>query len=282
MTRIYLWQDESIRTLADRPSVTPMLLPGGKPRPTVLIIPGGGYRCVCESSEGTPIGRAFNRLGFQAFVLDYRTAPSRWPLPQLDAMRAMKLIRGNAAEWGVDPRRVAVCGFSAGAHLAGSLGIICDDLDASGGDDFDGMPHRPDAMILCYGVLSFAPWSSRATPDNLLGERKEELREHCSLSGRVDDSTPPTFLMHTISDQVVPYRNSVEFASAMARHHRPCELALYYWGDHGMLLGQGTRDMCHWPERARDFLLSLEDEKLAPDDFRRRYTNAYQKSVLPE
>ena len=140
-----------------------MLLEDGKLHPAVLVIPGGGYGCVCSSTEGFPIAEKFNQLGYHAFVLDYRTAPERFPAPQLDAMRAMKMIRANAGCWNVIPDQVASCGFSAGAHLAGSLGILCDDLNASGGDAADDFPHRPDCMILCYGVLVFADWSHCGT-----------------------------------------------------------------------------------------------------------------------
>ena len=275
MEKVYLWSDPAIRTQNDRVSITPMLVDDDKIHPAVLVIPGGGYGVVCLSTEGFPIAGKFNELGYHAFILDYRTAPNRWPLPQLDAMRAMKVIRSNAQKFRVDPGQVAVCGFSAGAHLAGSLGILCDELAAVNGDEADAFPHRPDVMILCYGVLSFSEWNTQGTQMNLLGENYRAIRHEYSLVEKVNSSTPPAFLMHTICDQIVPYRNSLEFADAMGRCKRPCELALYNWGDHGMLLGLNTLDVISWPERAHCFMQSLRLEQ-QDAQFLERYTNSYQ------
>ena len=279
MEKIYLWQDAAIRTKADRPSITFFPVEDGRKHPAVLIMPGGGYGTVCESTEGTPIARKFNELGWHAFVLDYRTAPEvRFPAPQQDAMRAMKLIRANAGKWNVISDQVVSCGFSAGGHLAGSLGILCDDLSADAGDEADHCSHLPDMMILCYGVLAFEEWSHQGTLQALSGSDDPEVWRKYSLPDLVTDRTPPAFVMHTICDQVVPYRNSVVFAEAMAAAKRPCELALYYWGDHGMLLGKNTLDVIHWPEQAVQFMESLQLAGTDPE-FRQRYTNAYQAAA---
>ena len=275
MEKIYLWKDENIKTAADRPSVTLFLLDTAQKRPAILVIPGGGYGSVCESTEGSPIARKFNALGYHAFVLDYRVAPEVFPVPQLDAMRAMKIIRGNAAKWNIDADKVCCCGFSAGGHLAGSLGILCDGLDASDGDEFDKYPHAPYAMILCYGVLAFEDWSHEGTQKNLLGEDFKNIRHRYSLVNSVNKNTPPAFLLHTVCDQLVSYRNSIEFAEAMAKNERPCELMLGYWGKHGMLLAQNTLDISDWAEHAVNFIATLtEIEK--DSDYLKRYTNAYQ------
>ena len=278
LPEFYLWQDESIRTSVNRPSIKPMLCAGNEKRAAVLIIPGGGYGCVGESTEGTPIGRKFNELGYHAFILDYRTAPSRWPEPQLDAMRAMKIIRKNAGMWKVDEKKVSVCGFSAGAHLAGSLGILCDDLNDLCGDDLKKYSHLPFAMILCYGVLVFAPWSHNGTAQNLLGKDFSGDVKKYSLAENVSSATPPAFLMHTMCDQVVSFRNSIEFAQAMATSGRPCELMLNYWGAHGMLLGKNTLDVVNWPESAVNFIRTLEIME-EDKDYINHYTNGYQSRL---
>lgn len=279
MDKIYLWKDESVKTKVDRPSIKPFLLNDGEKHPAVLVIPGGGYGLVCERTEGTPIARKFNELGYHAFVLDYRTAPNRFPAPQLDAMRAMKIIRANADIWDVDADWIASCGFSAGGHLAGSLGMLCDNLDASDGDEADNFSHKPNVMILCYGVLAFEDWSHLGTQENLLGENFADIADKYSLPRLVNDQTPPAFVMHTVSDQLVPYRNSLVFADAMAQHKRPCELALYYWGAHGMLLGNDTFDVVNWPMQAADFIDSLRLAETDPD-FLTRYTNSYQGKTI--
>lgn len=274
MEKIYLWQDTAIKTKVDRPSIVPMLL-DTPAAPAILIIPGGGYGTVCGSTEGAPIGKKFNELGYHAFVLDYRTAPARFPEPQLDAMRAMKIIRANAQKWNIIPDQIYSCGFSAGAHLAGSLGVLCDDLDASDNDFCDAFSHRPDGMLLCYGVLAFEEWSHLGTQQNLLGDDFRSIRKQYSLPEFVNQNTPPAFLMHTIRDQWVSFRNSIVFAEAMAEAERPCELVLNYWGDHGMLLGKDTLDVITWPEQADAFFKSVLLSRTDPE-FRTRYTHPYQ------
>ena len=279
MEKIYLWNDSSILTKADRPSITFMPAETEGDAPAVLVIPGGSYSSVCETTEGSPIGRKFNALGYHAFILDYRTDPCHFPAPQLDAMRAVKMIRANAAQWHVDPHRVYSCGFSAGGHLAGALGTICHDLDASAGDVCDQYSALPDGMILCYGVLAFEEWSHNGTQRCLLGENFREIRKDYSLPDFVTEKTPPAFVFHTVGDQVVSYRNALCFADAMARAGRPCQLALTYWGDHGMLLANDTLDAVSWPEQADAFFKSVILSETDPG-FRARYTNKYQSEHL--
>ena len=272
---VCLWQDKNIKNGKRRPAITPFLVPGNTPRPAVLVIPGGAYRGVCWNTEGHPVARRFNKLGYHAFVLDYRTAPNRWPAPQQDAMRAMKIIRGNAKKWQVDPQRVYSCRFSAGGHLAGSLGTICDQVDASANDEYDKISHVPDGMILCYGVLVFEPWSHKGTQQALLGDDYVKIAAKYSLPPKINRNTPPAFLMHTIGDTGVSYRNSIEFANAMAKHKRPCQLYLCNWGHHGMLLGNNTLDVGKWSECAVNFLETVNRMKSDPE-YIKRYTNRYQ------
>ena len=275
LPKTFLWKNESIKNGTRRPSIIPFLVDDTAPRPAVLVIPGGSYRGVCWNTEGHPIARRFNKLGYHAFSLDYRTWPNTWPAPQQDAMRAMKLIRANAKKWNVDPDRVYVCGFSAGGHLAGSLGTICDKLDASAGDEADKFSHIPNGMILCYAVLAFEPWSHKGTQKALLGDGYEKIAANYSLPPKVNQNTPPTFLMHTIGDSGVSFRNSIEFANAMAKAKRPCQLALYNWGSHGMLLGNDTLDVSQWSENAVNFLETVQKMQTDPE-YIKRYNNRYQ------
>lgn len=272
--KIYLWSDPAVTTLADRPSITAFLLNDGKEHAAVLVIPGGGYGCVCEPSEGTPTARRFNELGLHAFVLDYRVAPNRYPAPQLDAMRAMKIIRGRAAEWKIRQGGIIACGFSAGGHLAASLGTICRELKTDNGDKFDAVSSRPDYLFLAYGVLKFAPWSEKGTQENLLSkDASSELIQKTSPADNVGPDTPPAFLFHTFRDQIVDYRNSICFAEAMYAAGLPCELRLFPYGDHGMLLGIDTLDVVTWTQAAIDFVQTVE---LDPAFRKGIYTNRYQ------
>jgi len=244
-----LWENSDILSYMDMYLVDSKL-----ERPAVLVIPGGGYGCVCEETEGFPIAQKFNELGLHAFVLNYRVAPNRFPAPQLDVIRAMKIIRHNVSRWNIDEKSIAVCGFSAGAHLAGSLGTIAQTIDINIQDEIDTLDFIPNAMILCYGVLCFEKWSHQGSINNLLGENSDIDPAICSLEKNINDTTPPSFVWHTYEDQMVSYRNSTVFAEAMWKMNRICELHVFPHGPHGMQLGYGRKDIEGWPQMAANFL----------------------------
>lgn len=240
----------------------------GIARPAVLVIPGGGYWCVCESTEGGPIANRFDELGYQTFVLSYRTAGDFQdnnadraahypPLAALeDAVRAMRLIRGNAAAWGVEPSAIAACGFSAGGHLSAALGTIADAVPALNGDQFDAFCPVPDALLLCYPVILSNEYGHVGSRKNFFGGRDTSTAEDLlfSLDRHVTEKTPPAFLWTTLEDTTVPMENSLAFLSAMRGRKRPCDLHAFAHGPHGMQLGYGRHDIANWPQLASDFL----------------------------
>ena len=251
------------------------------PRPAMLVIPGGGYHVVCEDREGAPIAAAFEALGFRSFVLNYRCAPNRFPTPQLDAIRAIKLIRANASEWGVMPDQIAVCGFSAGGHLASTCAYLADELDAQAadGDAADAVSGRPNGVVLAYAVLSATgEWMHRGTYANLLGGLDDAaMLKHLSFDQRVTAKTPSAFIWHTRTDSVVDYRNSVVSAEAMWRAGRPCHLSIFPTGNHGLCLGfdAGAKreDVAFWPAQVKAFFrleagFRFEDRPLVRKAFR--------------
>ena len=219
----------------------------------VLILPGGGYHHRAFH-EGDPVAEKFNELGYHAFVLQYRVAPYRYPAPQRDVIRAIKLIRSHAQEWYLDD--LAVLGFSAGGHLAASCGVLGDRIDGNEGDEADKFSGKADAMILCYPVISLtAPISHSGSGLNLFGEDSTEAeRAKLNVETLVDENTPPAFLWHTATDQAVNVLNSVEFAKAMWAQGKSCELHVFPEGPHGRGLGMGFKDLKKWPELAADFL----------------------------
>lgn len=223
-------------------------------RPAMLVIPGGGYGVVCTEWEGWPIAERFEQLGFRAFVLSYRVKPHRFPKPQLDAMRAVKLIRGNAEAWKIYPDNIAACGFSAGGHLAVSLGTICFDLDASDGDGFDSVSAVPDALVASYSVVTGGRFAHRGSVINLMGDDEELSVRQFSLEKHVDERTPPAYVWATQTDNLVPAENSERLSAAMRKAKRPCELHLFPVGNHGIQLGEGRRDIPCWPAEAARFL----------------------------
>ena len=268
--KIMLWNDR------ESSYIKTFLLNDGQEHPAVLIIPGGGYQCVCEPAEGGPIAERFNTLGLHAFVLVYRVYPHTFPAPQQDAMRAMKIIRTRAAEWNIHPDRIGICGFSAGGHLGASLGTsMVETVDASGGDSFDQASHVPNFLILSYGVLSFQDGLDAAQcAQHLLGDEaaaRDKLKYSPDLC--VTEKTPPCFIWHTIADQMVNYQCSILFAQALARKKIPLELHLFPRGVHGMLQGIDTPDISAWMPLARRFIAIHTGEIETNPEC---YTYAYQ------
>lgn len=229
------------------PTVTAYLHEDGKTkRPAVLVVPGGGYYMVCPW-EGEPVAEAFYRKGYQTFVLTY-TTNFRYvePLglqPLKDLSRAVVFLRKNAERFGIDGFGLTVCGFSAGGHLCGSLAVHHEDqrLKETGG--YQGISNRPDAAVLCYPVISTDEcYTHRDSFFNLLGaDASPSELEYMSLEKHVSGSTPPVFLWHTITDELVPVENSILFAQACIRHQVPAELHLFGRGPHGMSLADDTR-----------------------------------------
>lgn len=209
-------------------------------RGAVLVCPGGAY-AMCSPREAEPIALMFNAAGFHAFVLDYSVAPHVFPDALCDASEAMKLIRKNAEEWGVEEDKIAVCGFSAGGHLAASLATFWNSEEAIKCND---QKNKPNAAILCYPVISSGEMAHRGSFDNLLGDKKDDKKmlEYLSLESRVSADNPPTFLWHTFEDNAVPVENSLMFANALKKNDVPFEMHIYPKGSHGMSLA--TYEVC--------------------------------------
>ncbi len=229
------------------PTLTPYLLP--EVADSVIVCPGGGYAHRAPHESG-PIAEAFNARGFSAFVLDYRVAPYRHPYPLMDAQRAVRTVRAARPEG-----KIAVLGFSAGGHLASSVGTHYDAGDATAADPIDRASCRPDALILCYAVISFGPHGHQGSCHNLLGENapRELVREFCNEL-RVTPDTPPTFLWHTADDPGVPVMNSLMFAEACDANGVPFELHAYRSGRHGLGLAEEFPHVATWVDLAGEWL----------------------------
>ena len=184
-------------------------MPNVSIRPAVMICPGGAYR-YCSDREGEPIALAFLAAGYQAFVLRYSVADQAAFLKPLnDAEAALELIRSRAEEWGVDPVKIAACGFSAGGHLAAAVGTMG--------------RVRPNALILAYPCIL----------DNMSAIMPVPIP---SLERNVTDRTPPTFIFATAADERVPVENSLQFAAALGHARVPFELHIFQNGGHGLAL----------------------------------------------
>ncbi len=248
---LWLWEpDEEGDAGADgfRPWLDPYPLPGGRRAGAVVICPGGGYAGRAAHEAGVVAGR-FNALGFHAFVAHYSVAPRRHPQPLRDAARAMRLVRRRAGDWGADPRRIALLGFSAGGHLAASLGVHAGSDWVAGPSDIDREDCRPDALVLCYPVISAGACGHAGSFRNLLGpDAPPDLRERMSLERQVTAATPPAFLWHTAADPSVPVENAFLFAQALRRRGVPFEIHVFPEGRHGLGLAPQCPAVAVWPE----------------------------------
>lgn len=231
----------------------PYLVESEEPRGAVIVCPGGAYEHLAPH-EGEPIARWANSLGYSAFVLHYRLA--QHPAPLEDAQRAVQLVRAKASEFNILPEKIAILGFSAGGHLAASAGTFFTSGDSTAKDPIERCSSRPDAMILCYPVISFGPYGHRGSMVNLLGgEPSEDLRERLSLENSVTKETPPCFIWHTADDEAVPVENSLLFARALREKKVPFALHIYPEGRHGLGLGEGLE--ASWTELCGKWLGSL-------------------------
>ena len=218
----------------DWPQLTPYLPDGRAPRGAIIVCPGGGYARLAPH-EGEPIARWLISLGIAAFVLRYRVAPHRHPVPLGDAQRAIRLVRSRAEEWGVAEMPVGILGFSAGGHLSASLGVFNDAGDPVNADVVERASCRPDALVLCYPVITFGAERHLGSTDNLLGADADAAScAAVSLERYVSAQTPPTFLWHTADDASVPVEHSLLFAGALAHHSVPFALHVYPHGRHGL------------------------------------------------
>jgi len=176
-------------------------------------------------------------------MLKYRLGPRyHHPVMLHDAQRAIRTVRARSKEWGLDPKRVAILGFSAGGHLASTAATHFDAGLSEASDPIDRESCRPDLAILVYPVVALAtPYGHAGSLKNLLGETPtKDLIESLSNERQVTKDTPPTFLAHTNADSGVPAENSLLFALALRKAGVPVELHLFEKGQHGLGLGTGS------------------------------------------
>ncbi len=242
----------------DKPSLTlyPIAAPNKVPT-GVVVCPGGGYTHLAMDHEGVQIAEWLNRLGISAFVLKYRLGPKyHYPVELWDVQRAIRYVRAHAAEFGIQPDRIGVWGFSAGGHLASTAGTHFDAGNAASADPIDRQSSRPDFMILAYPVITFEdPYAHAGSRFNLLGEKPDpSLVRSLSNETQVTTKTPPTFLFHTTEDQTVPVENSIEFYLALRRAGVPAEMHIYLKGRHGVGLAKDDPVLSTWPDRLADWL----------------------------
>jgi acetyl esterase/lipase len=240
-----------------QPSLTPYPAPPGRAgRTAVIVCPGGGYNRLAIDKEGRATAEWLNSIGVSAFVLKYRLKEYGHPAPLRDVLRAVRLLRSDAARRGIAPDRIGVLGFSAGGHLAASAGTLFDEADGRTGAALDATSARPDFLVLVYPVIRLTgPNAHTGSGQSLLGANATPaMLERYSLDTRVTKDTPPTFLVHGGTDTAVPPENSAAFYLALRRAGVPAELHLYQEGAHGVGLEPNHGPISDWPKRCAEWL----------------------------
>ena len=211
----------------------------------VVIFPGGSYRFLAYDWEGTDFAKALNARGIAAFVLKYRLPTSesiidpKWA-PLQDAQRAIRLVRFHAKKWSIDPTKVGIMGFSAGGHLASTLGTHYNrETLVRFKDTIDRLSARPDFMALIYPVITFDKKHYHGgSKNNLIGKNSStDLVNEFSNNLHVNSNTPPSFLVHSADDKVVPIANSLLFYSALIKNGVSAEMHLYPRGGTWFCIG---------------------------------------------
>ena len=226
----------------------------------LIVIPGGGYNGVVIDKSGHDIARYLNTIGVTGIVLKYRLPrPEGFvfgaDVPLSDAVRAIRITRHHAAEWGVDPDRVGVFGASAGGHLASSLATRFDDLELESSDPIDSLSARPDFQVLLYPVISFRDGVTHiGSRRNLVGENPSAgLIDQYSNELHVTATTPPAFLVSTYDDHVKA-ENSLLYFKALRAAEVPAELHIYEEGGHGYGIKPTGKPVSSWHHRMADWM----------------------------
>nr|WP_294789984.1 alpha/beta hydrolase [uncultured Mucilaginibacter sp.] len=218
------------------PTLIPFIPEKGTANGTAVIIcPGGGYGFLAMSGEGYPVAKEFNKIGVTAFILKYRL-PSDDIMndksigPLQDAQTAMVLVRSRAAEWGLNPNRIGILGFSAGGHLASTEGTHFDKPVIEN----KGVSLRPDFMILIYPVITFGELTHGGSKRGLIGATPTQDKvDLYSNEKQVTANTPMTFIIHAQDDTTVPVQNTLMFFDALVKNKVPSEMHIYPAGGHG-------------------------------------------------
>ena len=202
----------------------------------VLVLPGGGYGMMASEREGYPVAKAFAEGGHCAAVLEYSITPPKWNMPILEAAAGVAYLRRQGA------KRIAVCGFSAGGHLAGCTANFWREADVAQALGLTPEEMRPDAVILSYPVITAKPpLGSKISFDNLLGEG-QPVPPSLSLEDGILVDNPPAFLWATVSDASVPVEHSLMYSDALQKAGVPFELHLFPNGPHAMALADARSE----------------------------------------
>ncbi|MBM7417503.1 MULTISPECIES: alpha/beta hydrolase [Chryseobacterium] len=231
----------------------------------IIIIPGGGYRHLTYDLGGYSYAKWLNTLGISAFVLNYRlpTSPDlkqRELGPLQDIQAAIKLIRKNAAQYGISPDQIGVLGTSAGGHLAAMVSNISTDYTELRGD-WSTISTVPNFAILVSPVIDLGEFAHKGSRINLLGENasQEKIAEY-SMQNKVTEKTPPTILFHAQNDNAVPVINSILYYEAMIKNKVKGSLFIFPKGEHNIGISNKTELTDNWKKLCADWLGEMSNK----------------------
>lgn len=207
-----------------------------KKRPAVIICPGGGYEFLSDR-EAEPVALELVGRGYQAFVLTYSVAPAVFPTAVVQLAAAVAHVRSNCEKYATDPDKIVVAGFSAGGHLAASLGVFWQQELFSAYLPGANEQWQPNALLLSYPVISSQAYGHQDSFKNLLGDQYAAQKAELSLEDQVTAAVPPTFIWHTMADDLVTVENSLSFVKALLEKEVPTEFHAFMRGGHGLSLG---------------------------------------------
>ena len=231
----------------------------------MLIFPGGGYNILAYDWEGTDIAKFLNGKGIAGIVVKYRLPTSKslkdkHNVPLIDAQRAIRLVRSKSTDFNIDPNKIGIMGFSAGGHLASTLGTHFEEKVYEQQDKSDTISARPDFMALIYPVITFTQTTKHSGSQKaLLGENpSQEMLEHFSNELQVTSDIPPTMLIHATDDSGVPVENSLLFFQALKDKGVSATMHIYPKGGHGFSLARKDVHLRGWTERLFEWMESWE------------------------
>ena len=257
---VNLW--ENTPGMCEEVPVLDIYVPENKTSDTaVVILPGGAYRGRAPH-EGQGYAEFLNEHGITAFVCQYRVSPHRFPLPLLDARRALRYVRYHSAEYGIHKKKVYLMGSSAGGHLAAMTSTYHLPIpELEGLDELDKESGIPDGQILCYPVIALLGKgvAHLGSGKNLLGELQVEMGEELSPNLIADEKAPKAFIWHTFADAGVNVINSYEYAKRLRQMGVSTELHVYPDGRHGLGIAKDVPHTCNWTDELLGWIALNED-----------------------
>ena len=213
----------------------------------VVILPGGGYSQRAPH-EGQGYAEFLNKNGITAFVCQYRVSPHKFPLPHLDARRAIRYVRFNSKKFNINENEIYVMGSSAGGHLAALTSTYYDEIEFENSDEIDRVDFKPNGQILCYPVIELLGKGVThfGSGLNLLGEDLAYLGEDLTPSKIAGENTPKAFIWHTFNDPGVNVINSLNYAKRLREMNVSVELHIYPDGPHGLGLAENFPYVKKW------------------------------------